>query len=42
MELFKMYINGEWCESSDGKTREQINPSNGESVALPLRERWRM
>lgn len=34
MELFKMYINGEWCESSDGKTREQINPSNGESVGF--------
>lgn len=34
MERFKMYINGEWCESSDGKTRELFNPSNGESIGI--------
>ncbi len=29
----KMYINGEWVLSSSGKTRESINPANGETIA---------
>ncbi|MGC8492187.1 MAG: aldehyde dehydrogenase family protein [Syntrophobacteraceae bacterium] len=29
---FLMYIDGEWVPSSNGKSRELINPSNGETV----------
>ena len=29
-----MYINGEWIESESKKTREVINPKNGEVIAL--------
>ncbi|HEY9576292.1 MAG TPA: aldehyde dehydrogenase family protein, partial [Pseudobacillus sp.] len=29
----KMYINGEWTNSSDNKTREVINPATGEVIA---------
>lgn len=31
MEVKKMYINGEWIESESKKTREVINPANGEA-----------
>lgn len=34
MERYKMFIGGQWCDSSDGRTREQINPSNGESLGF--------
>lgn len=34
MELYKMLIGGQWCESSSGATREQLNPSNGESLGF--------
>ncbi len=34
MEIKKMYINGEWVESLSKKTREVINPANGEVIAL--------
>ena len=34
MELYKMFIDGQWCEASNGATREQINPSNGESLGF--------
>ena len=34
MEVKKMYINGEWIESESKKTREVINPANGEVIAL--------
>ena len=30
MEIKKMYINGEWVEGVEGKTREVINPATGE------------
>ncbi len=28
-----MYVNGRWCDASDGATRTLINPSNDEAVA---------
>lgn len=28
----KLYINGEWTESENGKTRDKINPSTGEKI----------
>lgn len=34
MEIKKMYINGEWVEAKSKKTREVINPANGEVIAL--------
>lgn len=34
MEVMKMYINGEWVEAVSGKTRNSINPSNGEVLAV--------
>ncbi len=33
MEVKKMFIDGEWVESSSGKTFKSINPSNGETLA---------
>lgn len=30
---YKLYINGEWTEGSEGKTIDSINPSNGEKLA---------
>ncbi|MDF7826376.1 aldehyde dehydrogenase family protein [Pontiellaceae bacterium B12227] len=32
-DLKKMFINGEWVEALSGKTRETINPANGEVLA---------
>ncbi|WP_027415539.1 aldehyde dehydrogenase family protein [Aneurinibacillus terranovensis] len=29
----KMYINGEWADAQSGKTREIVNPANGEVIA---------
>ena len=29
-----MYIDGRWCDASDGGTRSLINPSNDETVAV--------
>ena len=34
MEIKKMYINGEWVESLSKKTRNVINPANGEVIAV--------
>ena len=34
MSFYKMFIDGQWCDSSDAKTREQFNPSNGESLGF--------
>ncbi len=34
MEIKKMYINGEWVEGIEGKTREVINPATGEVIAI--------
>jgi len=33
MEVKKMYIDGEWVASRSGKTRDCINPANGEVIA---------
>ncbi|MCD7855041.1 MAG: aldehyde dehydrogenase family protein [Clostridiales bacterium] len=33
MEVKKMFIDGEWVESSSGNTFKSINPSNGETLA---------
>ncbi|MBK6536932.1 MAG: aldehyde dehydrogenase family protein [Ignavibacteria bacterium] len=33
MEKYLLYINGEFRESSDGKTFDAINPANGEVIA---------
>ena len=33
MEVYKMFINGEWVEADSGKTRELHNPATGEYVA---------
>ena len=33
MEKYLLYINGEFRESSDGKTYDAINPANGEVIA---------
>jgi len=30
----RMYINGEWVDAKSGKTREIVNPANGEVIAL--------
>ena len=30
---FKMYINGEWVDSSSGKKIETLNPENNEAVS---------
>ena len=30
IQNFKMYINGEWVESSSGKKIETLNPENNE------------
>ncbi len=32
-DVKKMYINGEWVESTSGKTRDSLNPANGEILA---------
>ena len=34
MEIKKMYIDGQWVESESGKTRNSINPANGEVLAV--------
>ena len=34
MEIKKMYINGEWVESKSKKTRNVINPADGEVIAI--------
>jgi betaine-aldehyde dehydrogenase len=34
MMHLKMYINGEWVDAQSGKTREIVNPANGEVIAL--------
>ncbi len=37
MKRLQMYIGGEWCDASDGKTAEVINPSTEEGIAeVPL------
>ena len=37
MKQYQMYIGGEWCDASDGKTADVINPSNEEVIArVPL------
>ena len=33
MQHYQMYIDGEWCDASDGATLETINPSTGEAWA---------
>jgi betaine-aldehyde dehydrogenase len=33
-DVLKMYIGGKWVLSSSGKTRDLINPSNGEVIAV--------
>jgi betaine-aldehyde dehydrogenase len=33
-EVLKMYIDGQWVESTSGETREIINPANGQGIAL--------
>jgi betaine-aldehyde dehydrogenase len=33
MEIKKMYINGEWVEAISKKTRNVINPANGQIIA---------
>jgi len=33
-DTFLMYIDGRWCEASDGGTRALLNPSNDQPVAL--------
>jgi acyl-CoA reductase-like NAD-dependent aldehyde dehydrogenase len=33
MKEYQMYINGQWCDASDGKTVEVINPANEEVIA---------
>ena len=33
MEIKKMYINGEWVESISKRTRDVINPANGQVIA---------
>ena len=33
MKKYQMYINGQWCDASDGKTVEVINPANEEVIA---------
>ena len=33
MDIYKMYINGEWVEADSGKTRDLHNPATGEYVA---------
>lgn len=33
MEIKKMYINGEWVEAISKKTRDVINPANGQVIA---------
>ncbi|WP_126427861.1 aldehyde dehydrogenase family protein [Brevibacillus marinus] len=34
MMQLKMYVNGEWLDARSGKTREIVNPANGETIAL--------
>ncbi|RNB78592.1 aldehyde dehydrogenase family protein [Brevibacillus panacihumi] len=34
MMKLRMYINGEWVDAKSGKTREIVNPANGEVIAL--------
>jgi len=37
MKKYQMYIGGEWCDASDGKTADVINPSNEAVIAqVPL------
>jgi aldehyde dehydrogenase (NAD+) len=37
MKKYQMYIGGEWCDASDGKTADVLNPSNEEVIAqVPL------
>ena len=33
MKSYQQYINGEWCDASDGNTITSINPSNEEAWA---------
>ncbi len=33
-EVLKMFIDGQWVESSTGDTREVVNPANGEVIAV--------
>ncbi len=33
MEIKEMYINGEWVEAISKKTRDVINPANGQVIA---------
>ncbi|MCY7361889.1 MAG: aldehyde dehydrogenase family protein, partial [Ignavibacteria bacterium] len=33
MEKYLLYINGEFRESSDGKTFDAVNPANSEVIA---------
>jgi betaine-aldehyde dehydrogenase len=33
-EVLKMFIDGQWVESSSGETRNVINPANGEVIAV--------
>lgn len=39
MEIKKMYINGEWVEAISKKTRDVINPANGQVICKDNR-RW--
>src|SRR5687767_4179897 len=32
-DAYQMFINGEWVNSSDGQTRDVINPATGEVLA---------
>src|SRR6188508_830620 len=32
-DSYQMFINGEWVNSSDGQTRDVINPATGEVIA---------
>ena len=32
-DAYQMFIDGEWVNSSDGQTRDVINPATGEVVA---------
>jgi len=37
MKRYQMYINGRWCEASDGRVTQVINPGNEEVIAeVPL------
>ncbi|MFM1651624.1 aldehyde dehydrogenase family protein [Brevibacillus sp. B_LB10_24] len=34
MIKLQMYVNGQWVDAKSGKTREVVNPANGEVIAL--------